>query len=136
MGGQGPRVAVQGPISDGPVRPTTAARCGRQQGQVLPPSRPSPRWLRTAQSGGELTLRPFARTVRIAPNPDTGAPPEAEIAQHAFPTMGERPRWLTRSGTSAHAPERPPRAVTAPRGWRPDTSRAGLQAGAAPGCKR
>jgi hypothetical protein len=44
-----------------------------------------------ASVGGELTLRPFARTVRIAPNPDTGAPPEADIAQHAFPTMGERP---------------------------------------------
>jgi hypothetical protein len=26
-------------------------------------------------------LRPFARTVRIAPKPDTGAPPEADIAQ-------------------------------------------------------
>ena len=36
-------------------------------------------------------LRPFARTVRIAPKPDTGAPPEADIAQHAFPTIGERP---------------------------------------------
>ena len=46
---------------------------------------------RTSARGGELTLRPFARTVRIAPNPDTGAPPEADIAQHAFPTMGERP---------------------------------------------
>jgi hypothetical protein len=48
-----------------------------------------------SKANGELTLRPFARTVRIAPNPATGAPPEADIAQHAFPTMGERPRWLT-----------------------------------------
>jgi hypothetical protein len=41
--------------------------------------------------GGELTLRSFARAIRMAPNPDTGAPPEADIAQHAFPTLCERP---------------------------------------------
>jgi hypothetical protein len=29
--------------------------------------------------------------VSFAPNPDTGAPLEADIAQHAFSTMGERP---------------------------------------------
>ena len=87
-----------------------------------------------SQEGGELTLRPFACIVRNAANPDTGAPLQAAIAQHAFPTMGEHPGGaLTRSGTSAPAPERPQRAVTARHDWRPDTSRAGRQAGAAPG---
>jgi hypothetical protein len=83
--------------------------------------------------GGELTPRPFARTVRIAPNPDTGAPPEADIAQHAFPTMGERPGGSPVQEHPRMLQKDPPRAVTAPRGWRPDTSRAGRQAGAAPG---